>query len=157
MRKWMSKRKKVPKDRWLVKWQSPNGNLHVLGSSSISGSCDPQLFIPNNVNVIMIEKWCSWDIQHLKLDKGWNWGKCDPKIYLINILSILEDFPGGPVFGTLPSNAGGASSIPDQGAKIPCASQPKNQNIKSKQYCSKFNKDSKKQFTSKRSLTKEIM
>lgn len=56
MRKWMSKRKKVPKDRWLVKWQSPNGNLHVLGSSSISGSCDPQLFIPNNVNVIMIEK-----------------------------------------------------------------------------------------------------
>ena len=65
------------------------------------------------------------------------------------------------MFGTLPSNAGGASSIPDQGAKITCASQPKNRNIKSKQYCSKFSKDFKKQFKQftfkKKSLTKEIM
>ena len=30
---------------------------------------------------------------------------------------------------TLPSNAGGVGSIPGQGAKIPHASQPKNQNI----------------------------
>ena len=34
-------------------------------------------------------------------------------------------------------------SIPGQGAKIPHASQPKNQNIKQKQYCNKFNKDLK--------------
>ena len=44
---------------------------------------------------------------------------------------------------TLPSNAGGAGSIPGRGAKIPHASQPRNQNIKQKQYCNKFNKDFK--------------
>ena len=42
---------------------------------------------------------------------------------------------------TSPSNAGGASLIPGQGAKIPYASRPKNQNIKQKQYRNKFNKD----------------
>ena len=40
-------------------------------------------------------------------------------------------------------NAGGVGSIPGRGAKIPCASGPKNQNIKQKQYCNKFNKDFK--------------
>ena len=45
---------------------------------------------------------------------------------------------------TLPSNAGGAGSIPGWGAKIPHALWPKNQNIKQKQYCNKFNKDLKK-------------
>ena len=44
----------------------------------------------------------------------------------------------------LPSNAGGMGSIRGLGAKIPHASQPKNQNIKQKQYCNKFNKDFKK-------------
>ena len=44
---------------------------------------------------------------------------------------------------TLPSNVGGAGSIPGQGVKIPYASKPKNQNIKQKQYCNKFNKDFK--------------
>ena len=44
---------------------------------------------------------------------------------------------------TLPSNAGGAGSIPGQEAEIPHASWPKNQNIKQKQYCNKFNKDFK--------------
>ena len=42
---------------------------------------------------------------------------------------------------TSPSNAGGAGLIPGQGAKIPHASGPKNQKIKQKQYCNKFNKD----------------
>ena len=42
-----------------------------------------------------------------------------------------------------PSNAGCAGSIPGQGAKIPHASGPKDQNIKQKQYCNKFNKDFK--------------
>ena len=40
-----------------------------------------------------------------------------------------------------PSNAGTTASIPDQGTKIPHASQPKIQNIKQKQYCNKFNRD----------------
>ena len=56
---------------------------------------------------------------------------------------IHRDFPGGPVVGTLPSNAGGAAPIPGQGVGIPHASCPKNQNIKQKQYCNKFNKDLK--------------
>ena len=43
---------------------------------------------------------------------------------------MKEDFPGGPVVETLPSNAGGAGSIPAQGAKVPHASRPKIQNIK---------------------------
>ena len=39
------------------------------------------------------------------------------------------------VVKTLPSNAGGASSIPGWGAKILHASQPKNQSIRQEQYC----------------------
>ena len=57
--------------------------------------------------------------------------------------SDLKGFPDGPVVKTSPSKAGGASLIPGQRIKIPTASQPKNQNIKQKQYCNKFNKDFK--------------
>ena len=53
-------------------------------------------------------------------------------------LGRVWDFPGDPVVKTSPSN-----SIPGQGAKIPHTSWPKNQNIKQKQYCNKFNKDFK--------------
>ena len=56
---------------------------------------------------------------------------------------IKRDFPGGPGVGTSPCSAGGAGSIPGQGAKISHASRPKNQNMKQKQYCNKFNKDLK--------------
>ena len=56
----------------------------------------------------------------------------------------MRDFPGGPVVKTSPSSEGGVGSIPGQGAKMSHASQPKNQNIKQKQYCNKFNKDLKK-------------
>ena len=57
----------------------------------------------------------------------------------------LGDFPGGLVVKTSPSSAGGVSSTPGQGAKIPHDSQSKKQNIKNlkkkhKQYCNKFNK-----------------
>ena len=37
----------------------------------------------------------------------------------------MEDFPGGPVAYTLPSNEGGAGSTPGWGAKIPHAFRPK--------------------------------
>ena len=43
----------------------------------------------------------------------------------------------------LPSKAGDAGLVPDQEAKIPRALGPRNQNIKQKQYCNKFNKDFK--------------
>ena len=63
-----------------------------------------------------------------------------------------RDFPGGPVVKTLPSNAGGAGSIPGQGAKLPHALWPKHQNIKQKQYCNKFNKDFKNGLLQKKNL-----
>ena len=55
----------------------------------------------------------------------------------------MRDFPGGPAVKTSPSNTGGVGSIPGQEAEIPHALQPKNQNIKWKQHCNKFYKDSK--------------
>ena len=44
---------------------------------------------------------------------------------------------------TLLSSAGGVGSVPGGRAKIAHASQTKNQNIKQKQYCNKFNKELK--------------
>lgn len=52
-------------------------------------------------------------------------------------------FSWGPVVNTLPSNAGGAVSIPGQGTEITHALWPKNQNVRQKQYCNNFNKDLK--------------
>ena len=56
---------------------------------------------------------------------------------------IIRDIPGSPPVKTLPSNAEGVGLIPGQGVKIPNAWWPKNQNIKQKQHCDKFNKDLK--------------
>ena len=61
----------------------------------------------------------------------------------MQIKTTMRDFPGGPVVRASPSNAGGVGSIPGRGAKISHALQPKNQNIKQKQYCNKFSKDFK--------------
>jgi len=47
------------------------------------------------------------------------------------------------VVKTSSSNARGVGSNSGQGAKIPHALGPKNQNIKRKLYCNKFNKDFK--------------
>ena len=57
--------------------------------------------------------------------------------------SNSRHFHGGSVVKISPSNAEGASLIPGWEAKISHASWPKNQNIKEKQYCTKFNKDFK--------------
>ena len=65
------------------------------------------------------------------------------------------DFPGSPVVKTSPSNAGGEGSIPGWGAKIPHALGPKNQHIKQKQYCNKFNKDFKN-VPHQKNLTKKV-
>ena len=47
--------------------------------------------------------------------------------------SETRDVPGGPGVKTSPSPARGVGLIPSQGARIPHASWPKNQNIKQKQ------------------------
>ena len=52
---------------------------------------------------------------------------------MFTFLTVGRDLPGGPVVKTLPSKAKGAGWIPGQGARIPHASGPKNQNIKQKQ------------------------
>ena len=44
---------------------------------------------------------------------------------------------------TSPFNAEAMGLIPGQGAKIPHVLWPKNQKIKQKQYCNKFNKEFK--------------
>ena len=54
-----------------------------------------------------------------------------------------RDFPGGPVVKVSPFNGGAVGSIPSHRAKIPHALSPKNQNIKQRCYCNKFNKDFK--------------
>ena len=52
---------------------------------------------------------------------------------------------------------GGVGSIPGQGVKIPHASWPENQNIKQKQYCSKFNTDLKNDPHKKKRKEKKIV
>ena len=59
-----------------------------------------------------------------------------------------QGLPWQSVVKTLPSNAGGAGSIPGQD---PTCLAAKKQNIKQKQYCNKFNKDLKKKRTNKNS------
>ncbi|CAI9177281.1 unnamed protein product [Rangifer tarandus platyrhynchus] len=49
--------------------------------------------------------------------------------YIVSSKPKCWDFP---VVKILPSNAGGVGLIPGQGAKIPHASQPKNQNVRGK-------------------------
>ena len=51
-----------------------------------------------------------------------------------------QDFPSSPVVKPSPFNPEGMGSILGWGAKIPHASQPKNQNMQQKQYCVKLNK-----------------
>ena len=57
---------------------------------------------------------------------------------------------------TLPSNAGGVGLISGWGAKIPHALGPKNQSIKQKQYCNKFNKKWSTSKNLKKNLIKPI-
>ena len=70
------------------------------------------------------------------LGKGWNWESAYGSVE-----KHQGGLPGSPVAKTLPSNAGRAGSVPGRAAKIPHASRPKNQNIKWKLCCNKFNKD----------------
>ena len=51
----------------------------------------------------------------------------------------------------------GVDSILGWGAKIPHASGTRNQNIKHKQYCNKFNKDFKKWCTFKKKSLKKVL
>ena len=67
---------------------------------------------------------------------------------LFQILHMKNIVPGPSLavqwLKSLPSSPGDVSSIPGWGAKIPHVWWPKKQNMKQKQYCNRFNKDSKK-------------
>ena len=67
--------------------------------------------------------------------------------------SKLRGFPGGPEVKTLSSNAGGEGLIPGWRAKLSHALGPKNQNVRQKQYCKKFNKDFKNAHIKKKKKT----
>ena len=86
-----------------------------------------------------------------RLPTGSRGGNMDPTFYLEDfqiicgpVLKLPDWGLGSLVAKTLPSSAEGEGSIPVWRAKIPCASWPKNQNIKQKQHHNKFNKDFKK-------------
>ena len=59
-----------------------------------------------------------------------------------DILKIyVKECRDSPRVKTMTSKAEGVDLIPGWGAGAPRAPQPKNKNIKQKQYCSQFNKD----------------
>ena len=63
---------------------------------------------------------------------------------LVKHRKVGREVPGYPVINTSLSSAGGLSSIPGWGTKIPHTSWPKKQNIKQRQYCNKLKNDLKK-------------
>ena len=77
--------------------------------------------------------------------RHFSWRKCQVLLWYIFLFQKQEShnrdfhFPC-PVVRILPSNAGGAGSVPGWGSQMPHASQPKNQSGKQKQYCNKFKK-----------------
>ena len=119
---------KTAKFWWMKSKKNKNGKIfHVHGWEKILSRCQ---FFPS---------W-STDSRQCQLKSQ--------QLFFLNINKLIlkfiwRDFPGSPVVNTSPSSAGGSGSIPGQGAKIPHASRPKNQNIKQKQYCNKYNKDFK--------------
>ena len=54
-----------------------------------------------------------------------------------------QNSPGGSMVETSPSNAGDVGSVSGQGTEIPPTLQPKNQNVRQRQYCNEFSKDFK--------------
>ena len=71
------------------------------------------------------------------------------------LLIEMREFSSGPVVKTSPSNAGDVGSIPVQETKVPRALGPKNQNIRQKQHCNKYNEDLQKWSTLKKNLKKK--
>ena len=109
--------------KWLSSSKHPQLNSGSPGIWIMTISC--------KINIFLI--LTLWDGQ-----RGDRWE--------IQIEEIVWDFLGGPVVKPLPSSAGVGGLIPVWGAKISHASQPKtkNQNMKQRQSCNKFNKALKK-------------
>lgn len=67
---------------------------------------------------------------------------------------VAVDFPGSPVVGTWPSNAGGVGSSPGQGARIPHTSGSTDCSINRKKSHNKINKHFKNGPHTQKSKTK---
>ena len=124
---------------------------HPEGSPTVAARPDSS---PSQISSSVLSPWpdpsycllvwlviCSVSLKNIPHARHWAQSFADPFSHPQN--THVWDFPGGPVVKTLPSNAGGAGSIPGWGAKTPHASRPKTQNIKQKQCCNKCNKDFK--------------
>ena len=73
-----------------------------------------------------------------------------------DILKIyVKECRDSPRVKTMSPKAEGVGLIPGWEARTPHASQPKNQNIKQKQYCSQFNKDFEMVYVQKKILKKK--
>ena len=82
---------------------------------------------------------------------------CSKTVWYFKNLCVKE-CRDSPRVKTMPSKAEGVGLIPGWGARTPRASQPKNQNIKQKQYWSQFSKDFKNGLRpKKKSLKKKPM
>ena len=124
----------------------------VSDSLQRHGQQPPRLLCPRDSPGKNTGVGCHALLQGIFADKGWNLHllHCRQILYhlsyqgimstLFQFFNILIGTSLLVVVKTLPSNAGAASSIPVAGAKIPHASQPKNQNIKQKEYWNKCNK-----------------
>jgi len=110
------------------------GSLYIL---SHQGS---QLSTKHNSKNSTVTKSCTF--LNSKILYNWTADVCSERVWYFKNLCV-KDFLESSGVKTLPSKAEDVGLIPGRGAKIPHASQPKIQNIKQKQCCSKFNKDFK--------------
>ncbi|XP_066870466.1 solute carrier family 2, facilitated glucose transporter member 11 isoform X2 [Kogia breviceps] len=122
-------------------WLGPSQPLLFPRALSIHQSCIP-LFNGCLLSTYCVQAWCLAINGELE---RWGVGPLSaPCLEAVNRkpiktqLQTWADVPGSPVVKTSHSSAGVACLIPGWGAKIPHALQPKNQNIKQKQYCNKF-------------------
>ena len=123
-------------------WNSLGQNIGVGSLSLLQGIFPTQRLNPGLLHCRLF----LYQLSH----KGSPYRSIKPKkriktesIKMHDSLTKMRDFPGSPVVKILPSNTSSAGSIPGWGSKIPHASWPKNQNIRWKQYCIKFNKNFK--------------
>ena len=110
-------------------WNKSKESQWILGSSGYHDGNDPQFHTESVRREFSQEHVIAWERDRER----------DGSLGYRN--DNERGFSGGPVVKTSPSNTRGARLIPGRGAKISHALWPKNQNIKQKQYCNKFNKD----------------
>ena len=106
---------------------------YLLGGPRVTPRCLQHLSIPREVGLLP---------SILAVIERGTRGELEKMLQKTSVICTW-DFPGGPGVKASPSNAGGGGLIPGQRTKIPHASWLRNQDIKLKQCCNRFNKDLK--------------